>query len=168
MLSSDWSFLFKNVPQLHSMFLSYFPAFLCPTSVWVKINCSKQSQHPPIILSQPVCGGGGNAIAIHQPSHQDEPGGAVIKGVLAVAEDVWALLCSSVWTSVINKCLVINQVGHFTLPLVCQLGDLWVSGGEGGRGCAVSQALIDTTVEDWGAEGVWGLGSWAKIEERQQ
>lgn len=74
----------------------------------MKTNFAKQSQYPPIILSQAVCGGGGNATADHQPSHQDEPGGAVIKGVLAVAEDVRAFLCSSVWTGVINERLVIN------------------------------------------------------------
>jgi len=104
-----------------------------------------------------VCGGRGNAAAGHQPSHQDEPGGAVIEGVLSVAEDVRALLGAGIWAGVVHKGLVVHQVGHLALTLVRQLGDLRVRGGEGRRGRAVGQALIYTTVEDRGADGleVW-------------
>lgn len=113
-----------------------------------------------------MCGGRGKATASHQPSHQDEPGGAVVERVLAVAEDVRALLCASIRAGVVYKCLIVDQVRHLTLALVRQLGDLGVGGGEGGRGCAVSEALINATVEDGGAERVGGLGTVARTKER--
>ncbi len=113
-----------------------------------------------------MCGGCGNTTAGHQPSHQDEPGGAVVEGVLAITEDVRALLCAGIRAGVIHKRLIINEVRHLALALICQLGDLGVSGGEGGRGCAVGQMLIDTTMEDGGAERVGSLGTVAKIKER--
>lgn len=97
-------------------------------------------------------GGRGNATASHEPSHQDEPGGAVVEGVLAVTEDVRALLCAGIRAGVVHKSLVINQVRHLALALVCQLGYLRVSGGEGRRGRAIGQVLINTAVEDGGAE----------------
>lgn len=106
-----------------------------------------------------MCWGCGNATAGHQPSHQDEPGGAVVEGVLAVAEDVRAFLGAGIRAGVVHKSLIVNQVRHLTLSLVCQLGDLGVSGGKGRRGGAVGQALIDTTMEDGGAERVGSLGT---------
>lgn len=99
----------------------------------------------------------------HQPSHQDEPGGAVVEGVLAVAEDVRALLRAGVRAGVIHERLVVDQVGHLALALVGQLGDLGVGGGEGGRGRAVGQVLVDATVEDGGAEGA-GVVVWEYCE----
>lgn len=111
-------------------------------------------------------GGRGNASASHQPSHQDEPGGAVVEGVLAVAEDVRALLGAGVRAGVVHERLVVNQVRHLALALVGQLGDLGVSCGEGGRGRAVGQAFINTTVEDGGAERVGSLGTVAGTKER--
>lgn len=110
-----------------------------------------------------MCGGRGKR---HQPSHQDEPGGAVVEGVLAVAEDVRALLGASVRAGVIHKSLVVDQVGHLALALVGQLSDLRVGGGEGGRGRAVGQALVNTTMEDWGAGWVGSLGTVARTKER--
>lgn len=95
----------------------------------------------------------------HQPSHQDEPGGAVVEGVLAIAEDVRALLCACVWAGVVHKRLIVYNVGHLALSLIRKLGDLRVGGGEGGRGCAVDHVLIDTALEDGGAEGVGSLGN---------
>ena len=95
----------------------------------------------------------GNATASHQPSHQDEPGGAVVEGVLAVAEDVRAFLGARVGAGVVHERLVVDQVGHLALALIRHLGDLGVSGGEGGRGRAVGQALVDAAVEDGGAGG---------------
>lgn len=113
-----------------------------------------------------MCGGCGNTTAGHQPSHQDEPGGAVVEGVLAVAEDVRALLGAGIRAGVVHECLIVNKVRHLALALVRHLGDLRVGGGEGGRGRAVSQVLIDTTMEDGGAERVGSLGAVAKIKER--
>lgn len=98
----------------------------------------------------------------HQPSHQDKPGGAVVEGVLAVAEDVRALFGAGVRAGVVHEGLVVNQVRHLALSLVRQLGDLGVRGGEGGRGSAVSQVLINTPVEDGGAERVGSLGNSGK------
>lgn len=113
-----------------------------------------------------MCGGRRKATGGHQPSHQDEPGGAVIEGVMAVAEDVRALLCAGVRAGVVHKRLIVDQVRHLALALVRQLGDLGVGGGEGGRGRAVGQALIDTTVEDGGAERVGSLGIAAGTKKR--
>lgn len=101
--------------------------------------------------------GGRDTAADHQPSHQDEPGGAVVEGVLAVAEDVRALLGAGVRAGVVHEGFVVDQVGHLALPLVSHLRDLRVSGGEGGRGRAVGQALVDAAVEDGRAGGGGGF-----------
>lgn len=85
---------------------------------------------------------------------------------MAVAEDVRAFLCAGIRAGVVHKRLVVNQVRHFALALIRQLGDLGVGGGEGGRGRAVGQALIDTTVEDGGAERFGSLGTVARTKER--
>lgn len=90
----------------------------------------------------------------HQPSHQYEPGGAVVEGILAVAEDIRALLGASVWAGVVNERLVIQVVRHLALSLVRQLCDVWVGRGEGGWGRAVGQPLfVDAAMEDGGAKG---------------
>lgn len=112
-----------------------------------------------------MCGGTGDG-EHHQPSHQDEPGGAVIKRVLAVAEDVRALLGAGIRAGVVHKRLVVDQVGHLALAFVGQLCDLRVRGGEGRRGRAISKALVDATVEDGGAERVGCLGTVARTKER--
>lgn len=91
--------------------------------------------------------------ADHQPSHQDEPGGAVVEGVLAVAEDVRAFLGAGVRAGVVHEGFIVDQVWHLALSLVRHLGDLRVGGGEGGRGRAVGQALVDAAVEDGRAGG---------------
>lgn len=102
----------------------------------------------------------------HQPSHQDKPGGAVIEGILAVTEDVGALFGAGIGAGVIHKSLIVYQVGHLALSLVRQLCNLRVSGGEGRRGSAVSQVLVNTTVEDGRAERVDSLGTVARTRER--
>lgn len=102
----------------------------------------------------------------HQPSHQDEPGGAVVEGVLAIAEDVRAFFGAGVRAGVVHERLVVDQVRHLALALVRHLRDLRVGGGESRRGRAVSQVLVDTTVEDGGAERVGSLGTVAGIKER--
>lgn len=102
----------------------------------------------------------------HRPSHQDEPGGAVVEGVLAVAEDVRALFGASVWAGVVHKRLVVYEVRHLALALVRQLGDLWVGGGERGRRCPVGQVLVDAAIEDgWAARWSEGLGTAAGVKE---
>lgn len=133
----------------------------------VKFNCAQSSQHLPQI-SVPACvqRDEGTPLPGHQPSHQDEPGGAVVEGILAIAEDIRALLRASVRAGVVHKGFVVDQVGHLALALVRHLRDLRVGGGEGGRGRAVSQVLIDTPVEDGGAERVGNLGTVAKMKER--
>lgn len=133
----------------------------------VKFNCAQSSQHLPQI-SVPACvhRDEGTPLPGHQPSHQDEPGGAVVEGVLAIAEDIRALLRASVRAGVVHKRFVVNQVRHLALALIRHLRDLGVGGGKGGRGRAVSQVLIDTTVEDGGAERVGNLGTVAKMKER--
>lgn len=154
--------------HLHSwVFISPLPLFdsalhLC--NYW--INYTKPSQHPPQISAQPVYRGYGNTSAGHQPSHQDEPGGAVIEGVLAIAEDVRALFGASIWAGVVHKCFIVNQVRHLALALIRHLCDLRVGGGKGRRRCTISQVLIDTTVEDGGAERVGSLGTVVKMKER--
>lgn len=90
----------------------------------------------------------------HQPSHQYEPGGAVVEGILAVAEDIRALLGASVWAGVVHERLVVQVVRHLALSLVRQLCDVWVGRGEGGWGRAVGQPLlVDAAMEDGGAKG---------------
>lgn len=148
---TDFFSLLKSLLE----FISFYRFFTLQTKL-----------HPPKLLSQLVCGGCGNATASHQPSHQDEPGGAVIEGVLAVTEDVRALFGAGIGTGVVHESLIINQVRHLALALVRQFCYLRVSGGEGRRGCAVSQVLINTTVEDGGAETVGSLGRVARTRER--
>lgn len=87
----------------------------------------------------------------HQPSHQGEPGGAVIERVLAVAEEVRSLLGARVWACVVHKGLVVHEVLHFALPLVRQLRDVRVGRGEGGRRGTVRQVLVHAAVEYGGA-----------------
>lgn len=115
-------------------------------------------------------GWGLHAAAEHQPSHQDEPGGAVVEGVLAVAEDVRALLGAGVRAGVVHEGFVVDQVGHLALPLVRHLRDLRVGGGEGGRGRAVGQPLVDAAVEDGRAGGGVGgsIGCLVTRQEKQQ
>lgn len=64
-----------------------------------------------------MCGGRGDG-EHHQPSHQDEPGGAVVERVLAVAEDVWALLGAGIRAGVVHKRLIVDQVGYLALALI--------------------------------------------------
>lgn len=84
----------------------------------------------------------------HQPAHQDEPWGTVIEGVLPITEDVRALLGPSIWAGVIHESLIIHEVLHLALPFISQLGNLRITGGEGGRGRAVGQMLVHTAVEN--------------------
>lgn len=133
---------------------------LCSVSAYTQIK-NKPSQHQLQTPAQPVCERHG-----HQPSHQDEPGGAVVEGVLAIAEDVRALLGAGVWARVVHERLIVDQVRHLALALVRHLRDLRVGGGESRRGCAVSQVLIDATVEDGGADGGGSLGRVARTKDR--
>lgn len=154
-----------------SMTVTVFPhysSFPFPLNL---LNCNYTRLHQasihPKYPSQPVCWGCGNTTAGHQPSHQDEPGGAVVEWVLAITEDVRALLGASIWAGVVHKCFVVYQVRHLALALIRHLCDLRVGGGKGGRRRAVGQALVDTTVEDGGAGG-GGVGRLAKAAKMKE
>lgn len=89
----------------------------------------------------------------HQPSHQNEPRGAVVKRIMAIAEAVQSLLGPDVGARVVHKGLVV-EIRHLVLLLVGQLRDIGIGGGESGGGRAVSQALIHTAVENGGARDI--------------